>query len=57
MIGKGAFGKVNMGLHILSHKLVAVKSLNKKLLDENSRRKMLNEVMILRLLRHQNICK
>ena len=28
-IGRGAFGKVNLGLHILSGRLVAIKSFNK----------------------------
>jgi hypothetical protein len=40
LIGKGAFGKVNLGLHILSGKIVAIKSFNKKKLkDENSKKK------------------
>jgi serine/threonine protein kinase len=29
MLGKGAFGKVNMAVHRLSNRLVAIKCLNK----------------------------
>ena len=31
-LGRGAFGKVNLALHKLSRKLVAIKSINKKFL-------------------------
>ena len=34
VIGKGAFGKVNLALHKLARKLVAIKSINKKYLNE-----------------------
>lgn len=30
MLGRGAFGKVSMGMHKLSRKLVALKSINKE---------------------------
>ncbi len=30
LIGRGAFGKVNLGLYVLSGKIVAIKSFNKK---------------------------
>jgi serine/threonine protein kinase len=37
MLGRGAFGKVNLAMHKLVRKLVAIKSLNKECLkdDEN----------------------
>ena len=56
-IGHGAFGKVNIGLHILSGHIVAIKSFNKK---ENKfpRRKIQNEINIMKKLRnHKNIIK
>ena len=34
MLGRGAFGKVNLGMHKLTRKLVAVKSINKEYLAE-----------------------
>ena len=36
MLGKGAFGKVNLGLHRLTRKLVAIKSINMDFLKEES---------------------
>jgi serine/threonine protein kinase len=57
MLGKGAFGKVSLALHKLANRLVAIKVLNKSLLDEASRKKVLNEVNILSQLRHSNVVK
>ena len=58
LLGKGAFGKVNLALHKLARKLVAMKSINKKYLQEDrSRVKFEQEVSILRRLRHQNVVK
>lgn len=34
MLGRGAFGKVNLAMHKLVRKLVALKSLNKALVDQ-----------------------
>ena len=34
MLGRGAFGKVNLGMHKLTRKLVAIKSINKEYLSE-----------------------
>lgn len=34
MLGKGAFGKVSLGMHKLTRKLVAIKSINKEYLSE-----------------------
>ena len=36
MLGKGAFGKVNLGLHRLTRKLVAIKSINMDFMKEES---------------------
>ena len=56
MIGKGAFGKVNLALHICSGKLVAIKSSNKKNLKrEKDKIKIQQEIEILKKLRHPNI--
>ena len=56
MIGKGAFGKVNVALHILSGKLVAIKSFNKKNLTKDKQlNKITQEIEILKMLHHPNI--
>jgi serine/threonine protein kinase len=36
MLGKGAFGKVTLGLHRLTRKLVAIKSINMDFMKEES---------------------
>ena len=36
LIGQGAFGKVNLGLNILTGRIVAIKSFNKSNLNSNS---------------------
>lgn len=57
-IGKGAFGKVNLGLHVLTGRLVALKSFNKKKVDlEKLKRKMHYETSILKSLNHINVVK
>lgn len=33
LIGRGGFGKVNLGMHKLTRKIVAIKSIPKKLMD------------------------
>ena len=38
LIGRGAFGKVNLGLHILSVRIVAIKSFNKKKIMDNRKK-------------------
>ena len=58
MLGKGAFGKVNIGMHKLARKLVAIKSINKQFLnDERSKRKVMQEVSIIKRTRHPNVVK
>lgn len=57
-MGKGAFGKVNLGIHKLSGKFVAVKSISKQVMkDEVSRNKVLREVSIWEKLRHPSIIR
>lgn len=60
MLGKGAFGRVNLAMHKLTESLVAVKSINKQFLteDESSKKKVMQEVFILqKTRRHPNIVK
>jgi serine/threonine protein kinase len=41
-MGKGAFGKVNLAIHRLSSKFVALKSINKQFMtEEASKRKVM----------------
>ena len=48
-IGKGAFGKVTLGIHKLTGKYVAIKTIDKSLMkDEFSKRKVFQEVYILK---------
>lgn len=57
-MGKGAFGKVNLAIHRLSDKFVALKSINKTFLSEKeSRRKVMQEFNILRRTRHMNVVR
>jgi serine/threonine protein kinase len=58
VLGKGAYGKVLLGLHRLSRKLCAVKSISKaKISDLINLQKLKNEIFIHRQLRHPNVCK
>ena len=58
ILGRGSFGKVNLALHKLTRKIVAVKSINKNLeVDESSMKKINNEINLMQKLRHKNICK
>jgi len=58
MLGKGAFGKVNLGLHRLTRKLCAIKSINMDFMKEESqKKKIMNEINILKSLRHPNNIK
>lgn len=58
VMGKGAFGKVNLAMHRLSEKFVALKSINKQFLnEESSKRKVMQEFNILRRTRHSNIVR
>jgi len=58
MLGRGAFGKVNLGMHKLTRKLIAIKSINKEYLSEEKQRsKIMHEVNLLLSLRHQSVVK
>ena len=59
LIGQGAFGKVNLGLNILTGRIVAVKSFNKnssELTGENMK-KIKYETNLMKKLNHPNITK
>ena len=58
ILGRGSFGKVNLALHKLTRKLVAVKSINKQLYNEEEfKKKIKNEHLIISKLRHKNVVK
>lgn len=58
MLGRGAFGKVNLAMHKLVRKLVALKSLNKEALtDQDQKKRLLKEVNLLLKLRHSHVVK
>ena len=58
MLGRGAFGKVCLGMHKLTRKMVAIKSINKEYLSEEKQRsKIMHEVGILLKLRHNSVVK
>ena len=57
LLGKGAFSKINLSLHVLTGRLVAIKSINKsKLLNEKQRRKI-NLAIMKTLSKSNNIVK
>ena len=58
VLGKGAFGKVNLAMHRLVRKLVAIKSVNKELLEEAAqKKKFTQEVRIFLRTRHPHVVK
>ena len=55
LLGKGAFGKVNLCLHVLTGRLVAIKSINKtKLKNERHKQKIQLETSIMKSLSSSN---
>ena len=60
-IGQGGFGKVKLGLNILTGRVVAIKSVNKKsekgVNDKLYMEKILYEIKLMKKLNHQNITK
>ena len=58
MLGKGAFGKVNLSVHKLSEKLVAIKSMSRSYLENSYNKiKFQNEIALLGELKHKNIIR
>ena len=59
LIGQGAFGKVNLGLNVLTGRVVAIKSFNKSNLNSNSEnmKKIKYETNLMKKLNHPNITK
>ena len=58
VIGRGAFGKVNIGLNILTGRIVAIKSFNKQnLLNKKKKKKILYETNLMRGLYHPSVTK
>ena len=64
LVGRGAFGKVNLALHKLSRKIVAVKSINKQILNKKVgqaidvvEKKVKHEEEVWSKLRHKNVVK
>ncbi len=58
VLGKGAFGKVNLALHKLTQRFAAVKSINKQYLSEETQtKKVMQEVVILKRTRHRNVVR
>ena len=58
VIGKGAFGKVNIGLHVLTGRIVAIKSFNKqKFTNESYKNKIINEIKLMKNLKHFSVVK
>ena len=55
LLGKGAFGKVNLSLHVLTGRLVAIKSINKsKIISERQKSKIKIETSIMKTLSSSN---
>lgn len=58
LIGKGAFGKVTLGVHKLTGKYVAIKTIDKSYMkDDYSKRKVFQEVYILKKIRHSCVIR
>lgn len=58
LIGKGAFGKVTLGIHKLTGKYVAIKTIEKSYMkDDFSKRKVFQEVYLLKKIKHSNVIR
>lgn len=58
LIGKGAFGKVTLGVHKLTGKQVAIKTIEKTYMqDDFSKRKVFQEVYLLKKIKHSNVIR
>jgi serine/threonine protein kinase len=57
-IGNGAFGKVNLAVHRLTGIQVAIKTIERNFIrDEKTRRKIFQEVFIMKKIRHRNVIR
>ena len=56
-IGQGAFGKVNIGLHILTGRVVAIKSFKKENCNNEKINKIINERNLMKELDNKNIIR
>ncbi len=58
LIGKGAFARVSLGVHKLTGKQVAIKTINKAYIkDSGARSKVLQEVYIHRKMQHPGVTR
>lgn len=58
VIGKGAFGIATLGIHKLTGKNVAIKTIKKSyIIDEYTRKKVFQEIFILKKIRHWNVIR
>lgn len=58
LIGKGAFSKVHLAINILTGAYVAIKCIEKSMMsDKINKKKILNEIFILKTIDHENIIK
>jgi serine/threonine protein kinase len=58
LIGKGAFGKVILAIHKMTGRKVAIKAIDKAYMqDSYARQKVMQEVYILKKIRHFNIIR
>jgi Protein kinase domain len=57
-LGKGAFGKVYLGLHRITGLKVAIKAIDKSIIqNERTRRKVFQEVYIMKTVTHPNVIR
>ena len=58
VLGRGASGKVNLCIHKLSEKLVAIKSLSRQhLKSKDNSMKLQNEISALKAIKHENVIR
>lgn len=59
VLGRGAFGKVNLASHKVSEQLVAIKSINKEFLksEEDQKKKIMQEFAILKQSNHKSVVR
>ena len=59
VLGRGAFGKVNLACHKLCEHLVAIKSIEKKVLksEKEQKRRVMQEMAILKQSGHENVVR